>query len=500
MPSKKMSRHVKNVFWSLSGQVLPLLVAIAVIPILIKSLGLDRFGVLTLVWMTIGYFALFDLGMGRALTKLVAERVSHSSEQDVFDLTWTALTLMLGIGIVAGFAWYAVSPWLIYDIFSMPSELQAEAETAFAIVALTIPAVTVTAGLKGFLEAKQRFRLIAVINVAVGMLTFSGPLAVAYFSPDLGAVTVVLAIVRLLATSLFFVAVMHDSPMLTSHIKITTASFKELVGYGGWITVTNIVGPVMTYLDRFFVGGLLSVATVAYYSTPYDVITKVLFIPAAICAVLFPVFAARFVSDRPSATKLHAQGIKFTWLVLFPISLVAITFSYELLGLWVGEQFAINSGGVLQWLALGIFVNGIAHVPYTLIQAFGRPDLTAKIHIIELPAYLIAVWLLTANLGVEGTAIAWVGRALVDAIVLLVFSGRIIEYSTAVTWQVVGFPALAACGLLALLLVDDFLLRKLFFIAGIITFVVVSWRYVLSESERFLLCNPRRIFALTDSR
>ena len=67
-------RLVRNVFWNLLGTGAPLLVAIVAIPMLIEGMGTARFGVLTLAWMVVGYFSLFDLGLGRALTKLVAER------------------------------------------------------------------------------------------------------------------------------------------------------------------------------------------------------------------------------------------------------------------------------------------------------------------------------------------------------------------------------------------------------------------------------------------
>ena len=50
-----------------------MLVALVAIPILVDGLGTARFGILTLAWMVVGYFSLFDLGLGRALTKLTAK-------------------------------------------------------------------------------------------------------------------------------------------------------------------------------------------------------------------------------------------------------------------------------------------------------------------------------------------------------------------------------------------------------------------------------------------
>ena len=67
-----------NVLWNLVGAGLPLLVAIFVIPILIKNIGTARFGVLTLAWAVVGYFSLFDLGLGRAITKLASESLDRA--------------------------------------------------------------------------------------------------------------------------------------------------------------------------------------------------------------------------------------------------------------------------------------------------------------------------------------------------------------------------------------------------------------------------------------
>ena len=75
--------------------------ALFAIPLLVKGLGVDRFGVLTLAWMVIGYFSLFDLGLGRALTKLVAEKLGEERAQEIPAIVWTTLLLMLAFGWLA---------------------------------------------------------------------------------------------------------------------------------------------------------------------------------------------------------------------------------------------------------------------------------------------------------------------------------------------------------------------------------------------------------------
>ena len=59
----------QNALFNLIGTALPLGVGLISIPIVIDALGLEVFGLLTLIWTAIGYFGLFDFGMGRALTQ-----------------------------------------------------------------------------------------------------------------------------------------------------------------------------------------------------------------------------------------------------------------------------------------------------------------------------------------------------------------------------------------------------------------------------------------------
>lgn len=70
---------IRSVLWTLVGDGSPILAAVFAIPILIHRLGNDRFGVLTLAWTIVGYFGMFDVGVGRALTKLIAEREDGAS-------------------------------------------------------------------------------------------------------------------------------------------------------------------------------------------------------------------------------------------------------------------------------------------------------------------------------------------------------------------------------------------------------------------------------------
>ena len=184
----------RNTIWNLLGQVFPMAVGVLAIPPLVHSLGVERFGVLSLAWIVIGYFSLFDLGMGRALTKLVAEKIGSEDEDSIPPLVWTSLFLMLALGFTGGLITLGISPWLVYKALKVAPVLQVETLRSFQLLAASIPLVTVTSGLRGILEAHQRFRILNFIRIPTSIFSFAGPLLVLPFSHSLVPVIVVLMV------------------------------------------------------------------------------------------------------------------------------------------------------------------------------------------------------------------------------------------------------------------------------------------------------------------
>jgi O-antigen/teichoic acid export membrane protein len=122
---------------------------------------------------------------------------------------------------------------------------------------------------------------------------------------------------------------------------------------------------------------------------------------------------------------------------MLPLALLVRMFSREVLTLWLGAQFASRSFLVLEWLAVGVLINSLAHVPSSMIQAIGRPEVNAKIHLLELPLYLALAWWMISHYGIVGAAIAWAGRVTVDAICFFAVGYRVLPCSP-FTWRNVG--------------------------------------------------------------
>lgn len=488
MPSVARRVIVRNTVLNLAGQVAPLVAALIAVPGLLAALGIERFGVLTLAWVIVGYFSLFDFGIGRALTKLVAERPLARDHDSVVTLVWTALVLLSGIGVIIAAALALSAEWLASTALTISPELQDEAIATFYVLAATVPFVISTAALRGVLEAQHRFGAVNAIRIPLGIVTFAGPLLAVGFTQHLAVVVAVLAVIRIFAWGAHVALCAAVLPR-TGGFSVRRQDARALFALGTWMTVSNIVGPLMTYLDRFLIGAMVSLAAVAYYSTPYEIVTKFWVLPAALAGVLFPAFASQVRANPDEAGRLLTLGTKWTFLLVFPAAFLLIIFAYDGLDLWLGAEFAGQSSRVMQVLVIGVLINCVAQIPFAFLQAAGRPDLTAKLHLLELPVYLGGVYWLIAEYGILGAAVAWVLRVGFDLAALLVLTRPWITGAGAMRNLIVAL--LIALGLLFIGMFLSSLAIKIAYAAIVgAGLAALTWRVILTGGEKAMLRHP----------
>jgi len=475
----------KSTVWNLGASVGSILIALISVPVLIKYLGTDRFGVISLIWIVEGQFGIFDLGLSAALTKLVAEKLGLAKDEEIPAIFWSVVLIMGALGLVAAVILRFTSPWLVYHVLKVPPKIGLEVLTSFHLVAISLPVVISSAALRGFLAAYQRFDLLSVTRLPISLFSYLAPLLVLPFSRTLGPVVLVLVISRFIAWAIHFVLCLRIAPALRQAITTKGAPFRHLFSFGGWMTVTNIVSPIMVSLDRLLIGALISMSAVAYYATPYEAATKMWIIPSAISTVLFPAFATAFAHDKRRAALLYEKGAKYIFLSLFPLVLCALALGQFVLHLWLGSSFASQSTTVLQVLVIGVFANSLAQVPFWQIQAANRPDMPAKVHLVELPCYLLLFWGLTKQFGIEGAAIAWAMRATIDSLIMFWLSGRLLVEikagSRRLLWMVLSAcPFLAA----AVLVSKNVHMAMIYVLIVSVAFAIYAWFSFLTADER----------------
>lgn len=483
----------KNWGFNLSGLLLPLIVALAAMPFIVRGLGPERFGVLSIVWAVLGSLALFDFGLGRSTTKFVAECLGRGDMQKFPGLFWTSFWSQMLIGVVGALLMAPLVPQLVSRLLKLSATIGGETKSSFLILAVSFPVVVGANSLRGVLEAAQRFDFVNYVKIPSYVCVFLLPALALPFGLRLPTIVFLLVLSRLGAALAYLALCLRVFPSVRGKYALDYQLLRPLLSYGGWVSISNFAAPLLTYADRFVIGSILGMSSLSYYTAPNEAITKGLALPATLVATLFPALTTLDASGaRERVQKLCLRAIKSLLLLMTPPLLIILVFAHRILQFWLGADFALHSAGVLQIFCVGVLLNSLAFVPFVLLQGLGRPDITGKIHILELPVYAFALVILLPRGGVTGAALAWSFRLFVDACLLFGAASWLKLLSVrAILDTSIRRACLLLCGLGATLILPlvasgKLSIQLLFVCAALLVFLIAVWNYVFDAKEKNL--------------
>lgn len=490
-----------NTILNLAGQALPLLAGVITVPVILRGLGIERFGLLALCWGVLGYFGMFDLGLGKATTRAVAEVLGRGELQRLPALAGTCLLSHTVVGILGGLAMSGLTPLMATRILKISPALVPEARTSLLILSAAVPVVVSSAALRGILEAGQRFALVNWVKAPSTALVFLIPAMATQFRIGLPGIVLLIGLGRLGAGLAYWKLCHYAFPVLRNALRVDASLVAPLLSFGSWVTVSNVVGPVLAYLDRFLIGSIVSVSAVAYYSGPYELVARLWILPWSLVFTLFPAVAVLNAHGAHAEMKqIYGRSVKAVVMVVGPLVLLLVFLAKDILRLWLGTDFAVASAPVLRILAVGVLVVSAANVPFTFLQSLGRADLPAKFHLLELPIYLsLAYWMISRS-GIVGAASAWAAIMTLDALLLFGAAWKKFSLSPRVLALNGVRRAVVGLGLAGSML---FLFGRMssqqsvpvHVAVGAVVFAVyaaLAWRYVLDSEDKGLVAMTLR--------
>jgi O-antigen/teichoic acid export membrane protein len=406
------------------GSLLPLIVAIGTIPYTLKQVGYEIFGVISIFWALIGYFSLFDLGIGRSLTYEISKLASQERASEIKATIKSGLYVTLFTGLIGAILLWLSSHAFVVHVLNVSPSFESDAVVAFKICSWGILATTVTSGARGALEGMGRFGLSNLIKLYLGAGMFLAPALMIYLGyRSLSAFITALVILRALG---LLIALMALKPQLISSHQstVTKEHVSNLFQYGFWVTITGIVGPLMVYGDRLIVSSITGAASLPYYAIPQEGVLRMLIVPMAFTGALLPAMSAASPVEINHLFNKYGRKIS---IISAAMCVLAALIAYPALMIWIGKEFADRAILLTLILVLGIWFNSVALVPFTIIQAKGKPKITAIIHVSELMAYVPALIFFTLQFGIIGAAIAWTTRVAIDLFAMQFYAKRLIK-------------------------------------------------------------------------
>ena len=455
---------------------LPILTALITVPIYITHIGLARYGVLSIIWVFLGYFGFLDFGLSRAAANALA-RLSHGTK-DRIQVLMTSLYLNLLLGVFGGIILYFVGVPILRNTLTLSGDIAQELESAFPWLVCLFPLSLVVGVARGAVESREHFLALNVLDVTDRIVSQILPVTCAVLiGPSLAIVIPAVFVARAatVGITLGYVALTERPGIFI----FDRSRIRELFSFGAWVTVTNLISPILMSIDQMLVGSTLGTVAVAHYSVPMSLMTRSQTIAAALVRALFPRFSRL---GHGEAVDLAERSVVSLAYGFGAICGPAIIVGGPFIAWWISAEFAKEAAPVFELLMIGAWINGIAFIPFSFLQGQRRPGLVAKLHLLEFLPFIFALWVLLQRFGLLGAALAWSGRVAIDAVLLFSFS------------KILSANLLRLVPALALLLASyvitqttDFALLLKILIAGVIFLMFCGCAVIFDPTSRDIL-------------
>lgn len=466
----------RDTLYNLCGSIAPMLISLLTVPAFLHLIGNARYGVLALVWLFLGYFGMFDPGITRAAAFHISRLHGAGQAKERESVFWTALLINSALGMLGGVIFYFAARPFFMSTFKMPESMRAEVIASLPWLAVSIP-VSITGGvLTGALQAREWFGLSNIVRVANTTISQLAPLAVAYWhGPDLTWLIPTVLIARALGAIPTSVALIRALPLGIGG-SFDFSRLKDLFSYGGWVTITNLLDPLLNTMDRMMIGSLLNADAVAFYTVPFNLVSRASILPGALSISLFPKLSR---SSTEARTRLASEAVTALAALMTPITVLGMAALPIFMQHWVGRSFAEHAAPVGIIVLAGVWINGLAFIPYEHIQASGRPDLITKFHAIEVIPFLGLLWVSLHYFGLIGAAYSWTFQVAFDAALLFLVAGNIQRWQRLVPGGIIvliaGFVSPRSI----------FSVKTVFELILLLAAIIWSWN--LSSTVRFLV-------------
>lgn len=426
MPSHgRAHKVISNAIYNLIPQIWFLGLTVFTTPFVLHRLGVDAYGILSIVTIVAGYLAFLDLGLNVAVIRFIAAHDAKGETAEIVRVTQTALFVFVVMAIIAAAGLLLLSGSFA-RLLSVPDRLQADAVLTLRIGAISFGVNLVMGVFSAVPRALQRFDVVNLLNVVIGTLQIGG--TVILLACGMGLLSVVVWGCALSGLSLvtYIVVSKRLLPTISVRPRFDSEKFRELFKFSGFVMASNFTGVASAHSEKLILGGLAPIAQVTYYAVPFNLASRVLtLIPNNLFSVLFPAFAAMGVTDKPETIReAYTRSFKLIFLAVAPISILMMVFGADLLRLWIDAEMGSNGGPVLAVLGVAILINAPAWVSVTVGQSLGRPALVAASQVIHLFTLIVCGLIFVPRYGAFGAALAWLAGNIIGIPVLVFLVNR----------------------------------------------------------------------------
>lgn len=442
----------QNAVYSVVAWVVSGVAAFVCVPITVRGLGPDAYGLISLVGALTGYAALVDLGLSQAVVRYLSYYRALGEGRPMIAIVRFALIWFTGAGSVAGLVLFVNASWLATHALHVPADLLPSAVMVIRLSAINLVFdMLLTVGLAvpiSFL----RYDIAAGMTGTFTTLTFVGPAVVVALGYGVVAVAAFYLAANVVAV-LFYVyfgrrlfrSVRNDAGPEWRAIR------RKVLSFAGMVAANRIGSNVAAQTNRLMVGITNDSATAAFYQVPNVVASKAVELSGRIASVLFPQGTALIArGDYEGVRALYFRSSRFLFLLNASVLMATAVFAYPLLEYWVSPLYAEMGSAALVIFAATMGLNAAALPTGFLSWSAARPGVNLLFAYLNAGINLATIYPLAARFGVTGAATAGLLGALVQPGFIHYFDRRILAVSSRAVFRRCYVPTIIGAGVVGL--------------------------------------------------
>lgn len=402
----------KNVLANYLGQGWSALMGIAFIPLIIKYLGAEAYGLIGVFAMLQVWFALLDMGMTPTLNREMARYTAgaHTS-QSIRDLLRSLEVICFVTALLIGSVIWLASDWLATHWLRSEKLPVADVTQAILIMGFVVSLRFIEGLYRGALVGYQKQVWLNVVGAVLATLRWGGVVCVLmWVTPSIEAFFLWQGIMSVV-TILIFILVLYGSlPTHTQSAKFSWFQLKGVWLFARGMMAQTLLTLLLTQGDKIILSRLLSLEMFGYYTLAGTFAGVLIQLISPITLAYFPRFTELVTrGDTTALIKTYHQGAQLVTILIVPAALMLIFFGETIILLWGGSAaLTHNVAPLLALLAVGTMLNGLMHIPYMLTLAYGWPGFFVRVNLVAVTVLVPAIFWATPRYGAIGAGWIWV--------------------------------------------------------------------------------------------
>lgn len=401
----------RNLIANYLGQGWVAIMGLAFIPLYIKYLGIEAYGLIGIFAVLQAWLSLLDMGMTSTLSREMARFTGgdHSNEsiRDLLrsiEIIAVAVAVLISAGIYLGANWIATD-WLRTETLS--TEVVAQ---AFAIMGFVTALRFIEGIYRSAIVGLQRQVLFNIVNGLMATLRGSGAVGILiWISPTIEVFFLWQGVVSIATLAILGITTYHIMPKGKRCGHFSLDALRGVWRFAGGVMGIALLAILLTQVDKVLLSKLLTLSDFGYYALAGIVAGTLYMLIGPITQAFYPKFCQIHAQGNAVGltTKYH-QGAQLITLVAGSAAIVLFFFAETLLRLWTQDaELAQRVAPLLSILVLGTLFNGLMHIPYQMQLAYGWTSLAMWTNLVAATVLVPAILWTVPQYGAEGAAWIW---------------------------------------------------------------------------------------------